>query len=84
MSHPASHLQRGSVPLMHGDLVGQRAQLLRAEADERASQLAHAVAELSDPNTPLIWLRVEGRGEYPVPREVAEHLVTLRKPGSSR
>jgi hypothetical protein len=73
-------LQRGSVPLQRGDLCAQRAQILRAEADERAGALDRACIELRDPNTQLVWLRVEGRsGEYPVPREVAEHLATAKR-----
>lgn len=78
MSHP-SHLQRGAVSLGRGDLTGQRAQLARAEALARADALDRACVELRDPNTSLVWLQVEGRGEYPVPREVAEHLATLKR-----
>ena len=68
---------------MHGDLVGQRAQLLRAEQAERAEQLERAIDELRSPE-PLVWIAVPGRsGEWPLPKEIADYL-TANKRGSSR
>ena len=75
---------RGVRQIHAGDLTGRRQQSVNEEARARAEQLERVITELRDPNTALVWLRCDGRSsEYPVPREVAEHLTTSKR-GSSR
>lgn len=59
MNYPVA--QRGSVPLQHGDLTAQRAQLARAEADAVAGYVENSIRELQDPDIPRRVVPVEGR-----------------------
>lgn len=57
-----SHLQRGSVPLQHGDITAQRAQLARAEADSKAAVIANTARELTDdPDCAVILVDIPGK-----------------------
>jgi hypothetical protein len=81
---PNQHLQRGNVSLERTDLCGQRAQLLREEAKDRAATIANSARLIQDPDTQLTIIKVPGASDFALPTFVLTAIRSTGRPAAQR